>query len=57
MTDNEVKEIQQPEVEDIEVEVTDNEAPAEASTDDELEQYTKGVSKRINKLNARNRAT
>ena len=57
MTDNEVKEVQQPEVEDIEVEVTDNEAPAEASTDDELEQYTKGVSKRINKLNARNRAT
>ena len=57
MTDNEVKEIQQPEVEDIEVEVPDNEAPAEASTDDELEQYTKGVSKRINKLNARNRAT
>tara|TARA_R100001163_G_scaffold776_1_gene1293 strand:+ start:43 stop:975 length:933 start_codon:yes stop_codon:yes gene_type:complete len=57
MTENEVKEVQQPEVEDIEVEVTDNEAPAEASTDDELEQYTKGVSKRINKLNARNRAT
>ena len=57
MTDNEVKEIQQPEVEDIEVEVTDTEAPAKASNDDELEQYTKGVSKRINKLNARNRAT
>jgi len=57
MTDNEVKEVQQPEVEDIEVEVTDTEAPAEAVNDDELEQYTKGVSKRINKLNARNRAT
>ena len=48
--------IAQPEVEDIEVEVTD--APAqEASNDDELENYTKSVSKRINKLNARNRET
>jgi hypothetical protein len=48
--------IAQPEVEDIEVEVTD--APAqEASSDDELENYTKSVSKRINKLNARNRET
>ncbi len=60
MTENEVKEVQQPEVEDIEVEVTENEAQVEtteASNDDELEKYTKGVSKRINKLNARNRAT
>jgi hypothetical protein len=61
MTENEVKEVQQPEVEDIEVEVTETEAQTEdqvnATNDDELENYTKGVSKRINKLNARNRAT
>jgi len=48
------------EVADIEVEVTDVEpqvnAVAEPSTEDELENYTKSVSKRINKLNARNRA-
>ena len=50
MTENEVKEVQQPEVEDIEVEVTENEAQVEtteASNDDELEKYTKGVSKHI----------
>ena len=48
------------EVADIEVEVTEsetqNEEVAEPSSDDELEKYTKSVSKRINKLNARNRA-
>jgi hypothetical protein len=48
------------EVADIEVEVTEsetqNEEVAEPSSDDELEKYTKKVSKRINKLNARNRA-
>ena len=48
------------EVADIEVEVTEsetqNDAVAEPSSDDELEKYTKSVSKRINKLNARNRA-
>jgi PBP1b-binding outer membrane lipoprotein LpoB len=47
----------QPEVEDIEVEVTESqEVSNEASSDDELENYTKGVSKRINKLNERKRA-
>ena len=50
----------QPEVDEIEVEVTESEtqvdASAEPSTEDELENYTKSVSKRINKLNARNRA-
>ena len=46
----------QPEVEDIEVEVTDTPEP-EASSDEELENYTKSVSKRINKLNQRNRET
>jgi len=47
----------QPEVEDIEVEVTESqEVSKEASSDDELENYTKGVSKRINKLNERKRA-
>ena len=60
-TENEVKEVQQPEVDEIEVEVTENEASSEvsadASSEDELENYTKSVSKRINKLNARNRAT
>ena len=52
--------VAQPEVDDIEVEVTENESQVEdqsASGDDELENYTKSVSKRINKLNARNRET
>ena len=48
------------EVADIEVEVTEsktqNDAVSEPSSDDELEKYTKSVSKRINKLNARNKA-
>jgi hypothetical protein len=56
-TENEVKEVQQPEVDEIEVEVTESEVSADASSEDELENYTKSVSKRINKLNARNRAT
>ena len=56
-TENEVKEVQQPEVDEIQVEVTENEASSDASSEDELENYTKSVSKRINKLNARNRAT
>ena len=56
MTTEKDVDIAQPEVEDIEVEITD--APEqEASNDDELENYTKSVSKRINKLNARNRET
>ncbi len=52
--------VAQPEVEDIEVEVTETDAPeqeAASTSDDELENYTKSVSKRINKLNARNRET
>ena len=54
--ENEQNQIQ-PEVEDIEVEVTESESEVQsASSDDELENYTKSVSKRINKLNARNRA-
>ena len=54
--ENEQNQIQ-PEVEDIEVEVTASESEVQsASSDDELENYTKSVSKRINKLNARNRA-
>ena len=56
--ENENKEIQ-PEVEEIQVEVTDSESQEvsqDTSSEDELENYTKGVSKRINKLNARKRA-
>jgi hypothetical protein len=45
----------QPEADDVEVEVVEQEAVVEASPDDELENYTKSVSKRINKLNERNR--
>jgi hypothetical protein len=45
----------QPEADDVEVEVVEQEAVV-ASPDDELENYTKSVSKRINKLNERNRA-
>ena len=45
----------QPEAEDVEVEVVEQEAVAETNPDDELENYTKSVSKRINKLNERNR--
>ena len=46
----------QPEADDVEVEVVEQEAVVEASPDDELDNYTKSVSKRINKLNERNRA-
>ena len=47
----------QPEVEEIEVEVTESEQQEATapSSDDELENYTKGVSKRINKVNAKRR--
>tara|TARA_R100001163_G_scaffold46495_1_gene34940 strand:- start:137 stop:1063 length:927 start_codon:yes stop_codon:yes gene_type:complete len=44
----------QPEVEEVAVEVVEQEEVA-TSPDDELENYTKSVSKRINKLNERNR--
>ena len=44
----------QPEVEEVAVEVVEQEAVT-TSPDDELENYTKSVSKRINKLNERNR--
>ena len=55
--ENEVKDVQ-PEVEDIQVVVNDSEEDqAAAPQEDELENYSKKVSKRINKLNARNRAT
>ena len=48
----------QPEVDEIEVEVTDGEQQeaASPSSDDELENYTKKVSKRINKVNEKRRA-
>ena len=46
----------QPEADDVEVEVVEQDI-VEASPDDELESYTKSVSRRINKLNERNRAT
>ena len=46
----------QPEADDIEVEVVEQDI-VETSPDDELEIYTKSVSKRINKLNERNRQT
>ena len=54
--ENEQNQIQ-PEVEEIEVEVTESEQQdvAAPSSDDELENYTKGVSKRINKVNAKRR--
>ena len=45
----------QPEADDVEVEVVEQDI-VETSPDDELENYTKSVSKRINKLNERNRA-
>ena len=45
----------QPEADDVEVEVVEQEAVVDSSPDDELENYTKSVSKRINKLNERNR--
>ena len=45
----------QSEADDVEVEVVEQDI-VEASPDDELESYTKSVSKRINKLNERNRA-
>ena len=44
----------QPEADDVEVEVVEQDI-VETSPDDELENYTKSVSKRINKLNERNR--
>ena len=52
---------QQPEqeVEELEIQVTDqptDTAETVASSDDELDNYTKSVSKRINKLNERHRA-
>ncbi len=61
MNEQENAQAVQPEVEELEVEVVEQVENAEAkaesvSTDDELENYTKGVSKRINKLNERNRA-
>ena len=53
---NEQKNAQQiqPEADDVEVEVVEQDI-VETSPDDELENYTKSVSKRINKLNERNR--
>ena len=45
----------QPEVDDVEVEVVEQDI-VEASPEDELDTYTKSVSKRINKLNEKHRA-
>ncbi len=56
MSEEENKNVIQPEVDEVEVEVVDSQEAATATTkEDELESYTKGVSKRINKLNERNR--
>ena len=46
-----------PETEELEIKVEDQiaETDVAVNSDDELENYTKGVSKRINKLNERNR--
>ena len=43
---------------ELQIEVTDDpiEEQSSVSNDDELDSYTKGVSKRINKLNAQTRA-
>ena len=45
----------QPQVEEVEVQVVEQDI-VEASPEDELDNYTKSVSKRINKLNERHRA-
>ena len=45
----------QPEVDEVEVQVLEQDI-VEASPEDELDNYTKSVSKRINKLNERHRA-
>ena len=45
----------QPEVDEVEVQVVEQDI-VEASPEDELDNYTKSVSKRINKLNERHRA-
>jgi hypothetical protein len=51
MIDNETQVAEN--IEEVEVEITDNveETPTKAVADDELDKYTKGVSKRINKKN------
>ena len=46
----------QPEVDEVEVQVVEQDI-VEASPEDELDTYTKSVSKRINKLNERHRAS
>ena len=58
MNEQESTQTIQPEAEELEVEVVDQvdeQTGQSVSSDDELENYTKGVSKRINKLNERNR--
>jgi len=53
---NQAEELQ--ENEDLEIEIVDDPPEGEevkSSSEDELENYTKSVSKRINKLNAKNK--
>jgi|TARA_R110002020_G_scaffold110700_1_gene255685 hypothetical protein len=57
MNEQENTQVIQPEVEEVEVQVVDQITDDQvASSDDELDNYTKSVSKRINKLNERHRA-
>ena len=56
MNEQENTQIIQPEVDEVSVEVVDQ-VEQVASSDEELDAYTKGVSKRINKLNERHRAS
>ena len=55
MNEQENTQVIQPEVEEVEVQVVEQDI-VEASPEDELDNYTKSVSKRINKLNERHRA-
>jgi len=55
MAENLTTEAVTPETEDLEVQIQEDVVAAQTSSDDELDSYTKNVSKRINKLNDRNR--
>jgi len=55
MNEQENTQVIQPQVEEVEVQVVEQDI-VEASPEDELDNYTKSVSKRINKLNERHRA-
>ena len=56
MSKNEEVKNPQPEVDEVEVEVNDQEESVESAPDvDDLEAYSKKVSKRVNKLNEQKR--